>query len=215
MRTAKPFSSITYNTKEYLTTKLEECRQKGAISFWAFIEHLPEKDEKKEHKHIYVVPERQIDTKIFMDFFTEIDIAKPLKPLKMMPCRASKWQDWYLYALHNTEYLRSKGQEREYTYTLEQINSSDNDYLLELAKTIDFSKFNKNANIVKKIKQGASLLDLVETGEIPISQFNQFKNLYDYVNSRKAETELLENYNIIRDNNQEITTILSKERKKQ
>lgn len=181
MKTSKPFATITYNTNAYLIDKLEEIRNKGAISFWAFISHRPEENEKKEHKHLYISPERQIDTKNFMDYFTEIDLDKPLQPLKMMPCRPSKWADWYLYAIHDVKYLQTKDQTRDFQYDMSDIVTSNRDYLLELVNTIDRSRFDKNARIIEKFKQGASLLELIESGEIPISQFNQYKNLYDYV----------------------------------
>ena len=39
MRTSKPFSTISYNTEDYLTAKLDELVTTRKIEFYAFIEH--------------------------------------------------------------------------------------------------------------------------------------------------------------------------------
>ena len=96
MRTTKPFSTISYNTEHFLIDKLNELVRKRVIKFWAFIEHIPEEDEKKKHKHLYMIPNGQLDTDQLDEFFREIDIEDVTRPplgIKMFV--SSKWDDWY------------------------------------------------------------------------------------------------------------------------
>jgi hypothetical protein len=62
--------------------KLNEMIADALLDFWAYIEHLPEQDEKKRHKHLYLVPSKLIDTAVFQKRLQEIDttdlLAKPL-----------------------------------------------------------------------------------------------------------------------------------------
>ena len=64
VRTTKPIATISFNSPDFLRTKLEELRDAGRISFWAFIEHKPEDDEggKKSHCHLYIEPSKMLQT---------------------------------------------------------------------------------------------------------------------------------------------------------
>ena len=100
MRTTKPFSTISYNTAEFLKEKLERLVLERVISFYSYIEHYPEEDEKKKHKHLLIIPNGQINTDELTDILNEIDMAHPLeKPLGVLPWRSSKFDDWYLYSV--------------------------------------------------------------------------------------------------------------------
>lgn len=45
MKTSKPISTISYNSKPYLVKKLNDLKKAGILEFWSFIEHEPESDE--------------------------------------------------------------------------------------------------------------------------------------------------------------------------
>ena len=72
MKTSKPFSTISYNTADFLSVKLNDLVNRRKIAFWAYVEHLPEEDEKKAHKHLYIVPNGQINTdEVLLDILVD------------------------------------------------------------------------------------------------------------------------------------------------
>jgi hypothetical protein len=178
LRTLKPFSTISYNSKDFLEFKLNDLVQRRKIAFWAFIEHLPEDDEKKKHKHLYVVPNGQINTDEVRDYLSEYDPEHPDKPLGCMPCNSSKFGDWYLYVLHDTAYLASKGQSRKYHYARDEVVCSDADFLNEEIHRIDMSKFSKINALRDAVENGIPFAKLVMNGQIPIQQIHAYQKTY-------------------------------------
>lgn len=186
MKTTKPFSTISYNTAEFLKQRLDELIQKRHISFYAFVEHYAEEDEKKNHKHLLIIPNGQVQTDAITDLLQELDITNPLKPLGVMPWHSSKWGDWYSYACHDSGYLASKGQTRAHHYQESDFVCSDEDYMHELVTTIDRTKYAKTQDFVRKVKEGASFLEMLQNGQIPAPQFNQWLQMYQYINGGLA-----------------------------
>ena len=178
MKTSKPFSTISYNTEPFLTERLKDLENRRIINFWAFIEHIPEQDEQKAHKHLYVVPNGQVCTDKFIDYLLEPDLTFG-KPLKCLLCQSSKFADWYFYALHDTAYLLTKMQDREYHYTDADLHVSDEDTFVELKHQIDYSKLGnkKTVDVYNRLKSGDSLDDLIAIGVIPVQQLNNYNLL--------------------------------------
>lgn len=181
MKTSRPFSTISYNSKDFLKSKLDELVQKRYISFYTFVEHFPEDDEKKKHKHLLIIPNGQVQTDQITDILQELDLSNPLKPLGVMPWRNSKFGDWFLYACHDSAYLMSKGQSRQHHYQECDFVSSDEDYLHELSHTIDRTKYVKSQEFYEKAVNGVPFIALVGQGQVPMPQFNQYKAMYDYI----------------------------------
>ena len=176
MKTSKPFSTISYNTEPFLIERLKDLENRRIINFWAFVYHLPEEDEKKPHKHLYIVPNGQLSTDKFIDYLLEPDLTCG-KPLKCLPCQSSKFGDWYLYALHDEAYLLSKMQTRQYHYSDDDIRVSDDDAFVEFKHMIDFSKLGnkKTVEVYKRLKSGDTLDSLISIGLIPIQQLHNYK----------------------------------------
>jgi hypothetical protein len=182
MRTSKPFSMISYNTKEFLIEKLNELRQVGLIQFWAFIEHLPEDDEKKAHKHMYIIPAKLIDTQRIEKALQEIDLNDlTAKPLGAIFPQSSKFDDWYLYSLHDRKYLAFKGQKRKYHYNDNAFIVSCQDTFQELKNLIDYTKINRLNLIIEKAENGEGLADIIKTCNIPLQLIGQVKQLYNII----------------------------------
>ena len=197
MRTSKPFSMISYNTEAFLQEKLDELRQAGLIQFWAFIEHLPEEDEKKAHKHLYIIPAKLIDTQRIEKALQEIDLTDiTAKPLGAIFPQSSKFDDWYLYGLHDKKYLAYKGQKRKYHYNDNAFIVSCQDTFQELKNLIDYTKINRLNLIIEKAENGESLSDIIKTCNIPLQLIGQVRQLYSiiispidlYRSSRKTHT---------------------------
>ena len=179
MRTSKPFSTISYNTEDFLNLRLSDLIQRRQIDFFAWVQHYPEEDETKEHKHLYIVPNGRVDTDQILDFLLEHDPEHPDKPFKCIRPHSSKFADWYLYALHDVTYLASKGQARKYHYVIDDVHTSDSDYLLEEVHTIDFAKLNRFAALRDAALQGVPFEELLMSGSIPIQQTYAYKQAYD------------------------------------
>lgn len=187
MKTSKPFSTISYNTADFLFQKLSELVSRRQIDFFAWVLHYPEEDESKEHKHLYIVPNGRVDTDQVLDYLLELDPKKPDKPLKCMRPHSSKFADWYLYALHDTAYLASKGQARKYHYTLSDVVCADNDYLLEEVHTIDYAKLNRFASLRDAALSGQRFEELLLSGAIPIQQTYAYRQAFDLMANYKTD----------------------------
>lgn len=177
MKTSKLISTISYNTDEFLKAKLNELKDKNIIDFWAYIEHYAEADEKKKHKHLLVAPTGTMDTSTLVLNLEEQD-ENNVKPLGIMPCRVSKFADWYLYGIHDKNYLASKGQAREHHYTKEDIKTSDSDYLNELVHTIDLTKYKMFDVLQNALNDGVLFSELVATGKIPLHMCFIYQRAY-------------------------------------
>lgn len=181
MKTSKPFSTISYNSSEFLQVKLNSLIIRRKIAFYGFIEHLPEEDEKKAHKHLYIVPNGQINTDEILDYLLELDPKNPDKPLSCIPFHSSKFADWYLYAIHDKDYLASKGQSRKYSYRKEELIVSDSDFLNEEIHCMDLSKLSKVKALRNAAESGVPFEQMLITGQVPVQQVYAYKQTYDMI----------------------------------
>lgn len=170
MQTSKPISTISYNSKGFLNSKLQEYVETGAVEFWCYIEHEPEEDELKKHIHLLIIPNKRIDTGVLKDDLKEIDNKKPDKPLGVTIFCSSKIDDWFLYNMHYKPYLDSKLLERKFHYSKDAFYCSDVDAFEELfTHAFSESQFMTERKMFKlitdkKIKGS----DLVIHGALPL-----------------------------------------------
>lgn len=184
MKTSKPFATISYNTVEFLERKLNELIVKRIIEFWVFVYHFKEEDETKDHIHLYIVPNGQLNTDQVGDYLQEIDGSQPFSlPLGCIRFKPSKFADWYLYSKHDVDYLASKGQARKYQYPLEDFKTSSKDYFLEEIHTIDLSTLNRSKALKTALDNGVSFEQLVTNGQIPIQMIKQYEYAYSIMSS--------------------------------
>ena len=127
MKTTKPISSISWNSIQYLVDRLEELRKAHLIAFWVLIQHHAEEDEKKDHIHFYVEPNRSIDTEVLRENF--IELVPNSKPLGVNKFEKSNFQNWLWYSIHDKAYLFSKGETRKYNYSISDLISSNDEDL--------------------------------------------------------------------------------------
>lgn len=180
MVTRSAISTISYNSFDFLVQELNSLVNERIIEFWCFIEHLPEEDETKVHKHVYLIPSTTIDTFTLGNRLKEIDINNPgLPPLGCMLWRKSKFVDWYLYSLHDADYLVTKNESRKYHYARTELICPDPDSLNELVHSSDFSQYKKFANFRESVSSGVSFADLVKNGFVPIPQIYQWSRAYE------------------------------------
>lgn len=180
MRTTKPIATISFNSPDFLRLKLDELLRAGRLSFWAFIVHKPEDDEggKKEHCHVYVEPSKMLQTDDLKAEFLEYDPEHPEKPRGCISFNSSKFDPWYLYALHDKRYLASKGQVRRYHYEHNDIITSDDDDLTYKARSIDMVSLSPYADMVDAQRQGLTWSEYFARGTVPLPQVLLFERAW-------------------------------------
>lgn len=170
MRTSKPISTISYNTQEFLLHQLDDMIKNHIISDYMYINHFAEEDERKDHIHLWMKPNKLLDTMDVQSYLMEIDPNNPTKPLKCNDFRLSKVDDWILYSLHYEPYLAMKGESRKYHYSKDDIIYYDEDTFEDLYnhafKGSDFAKDDQ----VRKVLRDPNInkADLIDSGLLPL-----------------------------------------------
>lgn len=180
MRTSKPLTNICYCTTPYIIATLNKLIDEKYLQWYMFIVHHADEDLKKEHKHIYLIPNGRIDTNVLDEYLSEVDVNN-IKPLGCMIWRAeslNNFGDAYLYYLHDKTYLEAKGMTRNLHYQACDIYTSDNDQLNELVRTIDYRKLYGTAYIKEAIEKDIPFSQLVAENRIPMQQIRQAKEYY-------------------------------------
>ena len=198
METYKPISTISYNTYDFLKRTLEDLYHERVIQFYAFIHHFPEPvdeyglPEKKEHFHVYVVPAKKLDTFQLQRRFEEPDLEHPeiALPLGCMDFDHSKFLDWFLYGLHDVDYLASKGLTRQYHYTVEEMHSVSDDALNNAIHKCDFTKYKNFKALKNAVDDNRDFVELVRNGFVPIQQVFAYEHAYNILQDGISRAEV-------------------------
>lgn len=183
MKTSRPFSTISYNSEKFLKVKLDELVKNRVLDFWVFIEHAPEEDEKKAHKHLYILPNGLLQTDVLKEYLAEPDPNDPEHPLNCTIFTSSKFDDWYLYGLHDKAYLSSKGQNRKHHYIKADFITSCDEHFCELVRCVDRSKYIGLERVVDAVENHVPFDEMVRLGQVPIQLINQYKYAYECLQS--------------------------------
>lgn len=187
MKTSKPISTISYNSEEFLRAKLDYLVRSGEVAFWYYIKHHGEYDKEtniqdKDHIHVYLEFADRVDTIKLGEMFLEYENGDlNSKPLKCMPFRVSKPYDALLYNIHHSQYLLQKFEQKEFSYTLDDIVSSDRDYLNQLYSEAMHSDIFKRDRMMKLMDSGVSVAEMCYHGLVNTNQAYQmmiFEQLY-------------------------------------
>ena len=206
MRTSKEIGTISYNTEYFLYDRLQELIRNKVISDYMYIPHLPESDEKKAHIHLWVKPNKLLDTMDLQDFFQEV-VEGQDKPLKVLDFRPSKTDDWILYNQHYRPYLKYKGEDREIYYSKTDFRFYDSDNFDHLYNhAFKGSEFARRYQILKQLQDdNFSGYDMVASGLIPLNMagnvnaFEQLRRGSLVRNGRKTHTPLYDEDGVIID----------------
>lgn len=184
MKTRKPISTISYNSIDFLIMKLDELVKNHVISFYMMIFHFAEDDEcaGKDHIHVYMEPNGQLDTMDIQDFLKEYDPLKPDKPKGCINFCRSEPDDWILYDQHFAPYLASKFQSREFMYEKSDFISSDSFTFDSLYYHAFYgSEWSKRNQILQSLcDDDISPVSLINSGVVPLQQASQL-NAYKYM----------------------------------
>lgn len=166
MATQRPISTISYNSESFLIEKLQRLFDAHIVQAWQYICHKGE-DGDKDHIHLRIEPNKRIDPMELTEMFKEFEKGKD-KPLGVRPWRPSKEEDWFLYAVHDSDYLSFKygggvrGEKMPYDW--KDIKTSL-DYDLEIAWIRSkAAQKHSTVNIATQLKDGQSPVDLLFQG---------------------------------------------------
>lgn len=167
MATQKPISTISYNTEPFLREKLNSWVSAHIIQAYQYICHKGE-DGDKDHIHLRIEPNKKLDPMDLMEQLKEYPLGSK-KPLGCRPFRPSKEEDWFLYAVHDDQYLSLKygGCEKgeKLPYSWQDIRVPEY-YDLECAFIrAKASLKHSSVNMASRLQQGESAIDLVLQGE--------------------------------------------------
>lgn len=167
MATQKPISTISYNTELFLKEKLEIWLKAHIIQSYQYICHKGE-DGDKDHIHLRIEPNKRVDPMDLQEELKEYQLGKE-KPLGVRPFRPSKEEDWFLYAVHDPQYLKLKykgGEKGEkIPYKWQDIVVPD-DYDCEIAFIRAKSKLeHTSVNVASRMQSGDTPLNLILEGE--------------------------------------------------
>ena len=189
--TNKPISTISYNTEAFLKEKLDKWVKAHKIQAYMYICHKGE-DGDKDHIHVRIEPNMKLDP---MDLSDELQEDDPNheKPLGCRPFRPSKEEDWFLYAVHDKDYLKIKykgGEKGEkLPYKWQDIVAPDS-YDVEVAMVRARAHLDHTTSkMIERLASGeCTPLDLVAEGE-NVFQVNAVhntlcKNDYDRLRSQ-------------------------------
>lgn len=186
-RISTPFSSISYNTPEFLATQLNEMVVRKVIRFAMWIHHRAEADEKKDHAHLYIEPRGACDPDEVLAMLDEFDPTHPTQPLGCLPYKKSKTDDWVFYGVHDADYLwLHKRQKRQYHYQFDAIHSTNPFFKDEIIHNLDY-RWRDSVEVAERMYNGERLESLVFRGFINLGNACQARALSRMI-PRKSHT---------------------------
>lgn len=197
MQTAKPISTISYNTEPFLVQTLNALVKAKRIDFWAYIHHFPEDDEVKlkHHFHVYLEPSKRTQTATLKEEFLELDPDND-KPLGVLTFHSSRFTDWYLYALHDEAYLASKYQTRVHHYEGDQVKTMDIDELHARVYDIDLSDITPIKRLKTFQDSGKTFQQAVAQGLVPIQQISSYEKAWDALLATRTDRNGHDNHEV-------------------
>lgn len=186
-RSIKPLSTISYNSPRFLKAKLDELIKNGTLDFYCYILHhgesLDDGSVEKDHYHVYLVPGEALDKRQLRQFFIEF-YKKEKLPRGFMPMQNSSWTDWYLYGLHDKEYLDAKGQKRDYHYTDKDMQRSDDTFYWDQVHRIDRTKINPLGAVIQAAQSGMTFQEFVTSCPLSLLQVRSAQFIFEQVQGK-------------------------------
>lgn len=218
--TDQPISTISYNTEEFLKAKLEEWYDAHIIQAYMYIKHIGEGGD-KDHIHLRIEPNKRID-KMELEAELREYIEGEELPRCCRPFRKSKEEDWFLYAVHDPQYMSIKYADSEtekIPYNDDAIITSPYYDLRTAMLRARQSMKNTSANVLKQIEEGKTARELISEGRnvfavngiLASLKLTEFENLTRKYNELYNEHEALlqalyvANINVIFDNDGNIS----------
>lgn len=185
MNTSKPISGISWCSIEYTQDVLNKLVKEGKISWWAAIPHMKEKDETKDHLHIFVSPSVRISTDDLRSRFHEPTGETGVYNGCSAIWQKSDFENWYLYGLHDSAYLAERNMEKLYHYKKSDFLTSskfDFDFLVSNVNPFDIRR-----KIMESVSCGESWEFFVQKyySKIPLAVFRSCREMFGFLGAAK------------------------------
>lgn len=192
--TTKPITTISYNTEAFLQRKLKELFDSKKITDYRYIFHHGE-DGDKDHFHVFIEPNRRLDTGELLDEFKEVDPTKE-KPLGVLPFRTNSKRDhWIMYVIHDPAYLRNHQSnddgDGKIEYPVTDIKTPFEDQLMRDYKSALRLRNTDNQQIIDKMAAGENLLNIAYQLDVNPQRINAIMQLYRLQSMADIETGIL------------------------
>ena len=212
MTISTPFGFVSYNTENFLETKLNELVNGEIISHYAFILHKGELNpntlqREKLHFHVRIVPTKTIKVNDIKNHFKEF-VDKDSEPLGIVigidNINESIFGHWYYYVLHDTKYLNSKHLKKEFVdYSPEMIKTNNKQILKDFIDNIDYNTIFRDYNIKYYAKRGTPFAQLLDDNILNVSDYRDYDNVlnaYGQLTIKDEKlTQLKDDYNNLYD----------------
>lgn len=190
--TSAQIGTITYNSEDFLKLTLNELLEKGDILYWCYIKHKGDEDEKKDHIHVRVHPGKSLDLSKLAKLF--IEPVPDNNPLRCLLWRNAEIYNWFMYGVHNEDYLSAHNKVRNYHYVFDDFVSSSPDdtriFYLE-AREWFYNSPDYNEMVIKReLDNGVSLSDLIKGGLIRPRDVFKYKQYYSALNPKLTEDNI-------------------------
>lgn len=194
--TSKPISTISYNTRDFLIDKLDRLMESKKFDDYRLIFHYGE-DGDKDHWHVWIQPNKRLDTGELKDVFNEVDPDKTKsKPLGVLPFRSSDPLNWIMYVIHDPLYLKSHHSDSDgdgkIEYPLTDIITPYEDQLMRDYKRALSLRKTSTQKIIDGIRSGQSATDLAYNEGLQPYEINAVFNMIKQQNVLEQEKEALE-----------------------
>ena len=189
--TSKPQSSISYVSDRFLKKALNQLVGDGIITFWFYIKHKPDIDDKMPHIHLRFELRKSIDIESYRQKYF-IQYKKKNVTEKTLMFRQSKCEDAILYFLHNEKYLKYKNMHRNITYSYSDLVTNDKDelkYRYHIALEYLDSVLLRDYECEEQIKGGVTLSSLANDGLITSKNAWKMKNYCDIIRKHTINIE--------------------------
>lgn len=185
MNTSKPISGISWCSIEYTQEVLDKLVAEKKISWWAAIPHMKEKDETKDHLHIFICPSVRISTDDLRTRFHEPTGATGVYNGCSAVWQKSDFENWYLYGLHDSAYLFERNMDKLYHYKKSDFLTSskfDFDFLVSNVNPFDIRR-----KIMESVSCGESWETFVEKyySKIPLAVFRSCREMFGFLGAAK------------------------------
>ena len=203
MSVTSPFGFISYNSRDFLQRTLQTFINDGKFIRCACWYHESTGTE-KNHFHCWVEPAVPIEVTTLAENFVELDEEGNQQSIAIRPRCRSKWNDAYLYGIHDSDYLASKGLIRE----LVNIKTDMHIYLGDFKADIAEAEFYLNksclapyARLKKLVCEGKTLEEVYILLRIPFAQLGSVRTAYYSIEKQlkheQYERDIAEEYGLV------------------
>ena len=179
MRTSKHLSAIAYHSPAVFERVTNDLRKSGAIGPALWVAHRGEGGD-KPHIHLVLIGGFKTYNTDGLSSLWGFDLIDGAAASVSKLWRTTKnLSDWLLYGIHDPKYLAFKCDEREASYTWDDVKCTEGDeeiraeLIQEARQFLDRIGDKTTRRLIYFARQGKSWSEVVMSGIVPTGQFIQ------------------------------------------